>query len=595
MFWRMLVRTALVSLLAGLILVNSGSWLTDFYFGRTLRSVLGSSGQYDLLLAVRQGSLKAARKRMNEIEKEKLPGVSFQCGTTLPGKVYYFVSVPEKYQNQDFWSKLENYFGDIPGKIGYSVLLEPRLVIRDMPGMVLERIKKELEANLPLLRFAFREGSALVLVFQPEADLQQMKARTKTVLDKYSLLTVYPAGEAADRTYLNNKISNILRQELNLSFILPVRSQGHNLPALERVEDFLLAYSLTAAIDLRGEAITAPGDQVFSFAGDDRAVLQIIGLGDTWARAVLLQGRIETGNAVYDKSGKNVLGRIKGISSQLERVKSTLRQGEEFIQQLEDLREQGLEISTEHNWSEAEELLRKQDWSGEKEVIRNLEASLPRSEDLGELFNLLQEYKVQQGEGMTFIVSSSLAERKAEKLLQKNMPDKSLRAVKSPVGAIEIDLRGEMQRLIGDIREVMAFLLSVVYFLLVFFLDQSMVCRYLQLTRDSRRWLGLSSFYGLAWGMVFLPLLIWGSGGNLPYFNPLGWVILGGALGYFSAGKAAVFSPIKDDEVEAGISLGLNDAEIFNQIVIPEGKPGFFKLLFGRNILFGGKRRNAGD
>ena len=595
MFWRMLVRTALVSLLVGLILVNAGAWLTDFYFGRTLRSVLGRSGQYDLLLAVRQGSLSAAEKRMKEIQREKLPGVSFQRGTTLPGKVYYFVSVPEKYQNQDFWSKLEDYFGDIPGKIGYSVLLEPRLVIRDMPRMVLERIKKELEAELHLLRFAFREGNALVLVFQPEADLQQMKARTKTVLDKYSLLTVYPAGEAADRTYLNNKISNILRQELNLSFILPVRSQGVNLPALERVEDFLLAYSLTAAIDLRGEAIIAPGDQVFSFAGDDRAVLQIIGLGDTWARAVLLQGRIETGNAVYDKSGKNVLGRIKGISSQLERVKSTLRQGEEFIQQLEDLREQGLEISTEHNWSEAEELLRKQDWSGEKEVIRNLEASLPRSEDLGELFNLLQEYKAQQGEGMTFIVSSSLAERKAEKLLQKNMPDKSLRAVKSPVGAIEIDLRGEMQRLIGDIREIMAFLLSVVYFLLVFFLDQSMVCRYLQLTRDSRRWLGISSLYGLAWGMVFLPLLIWGSGGSMPYFNRLGWVILGGALGYFSAGKAAVFSPIKADEVEAGISLGLNDAEIFNQIVIPEGKPGFFKLLFGRNILFGGKRRNAGD
>lgn len=595
MFWRMLVRTALFSLFFGVILVNAGAWLTDFYFGRTLRSVLGSSGQYDLLLAVRQGSLSAAEKRMNEVAKEKLPGISFQRGTTLPGKVYYFVSVPEKYQNQDFWSELEEHFGDIPGKIGYSVLLEPRLVIRDMPRMVLERIKKELETGLPLLRFAFREGNALVLVFHQEADLQEMKARTKAVLDKYSLLTVYLVGEAADRTHLNNKISNILRQKLNINFVLPVNSQGHNLPALERVEDFLLTYSLTVAIDLSREAVIAPGDKVFSFFGGDRAVLQITDLGDTWARAVLLQGKIDKGNAVYDKSGKNILGRINGISSQLDAVKSTLRQSNDFIQQLEDLREHGLKISAEHNWSEAEAFLLQQDWSGEKRVIRNLETSLPRAEDLGELLSLLQEYKLQQGEGMAFIVPGSLAERKAEKLLQKDMQDKSLRAVKSPVGAIEIDLRGEMQRLIGDIREVMAFLLSVIYFMLVFFLDQSMVCRYLQITRDSRSWSGLGSLYGLVWGMVFLPLLVWCSGGNIPYFNWLGWSILGGILGYFSAGKSNVFSPIKVFEVEAGISLGLDDAEIFNQIVIPEGKPGFFKLLFRHNILFGGKRRNAGN
>jgi ABC-type nitrate/sulfonate/bicarbonate transport system permease component len=57
-------------------------------------------------------------------------------------------------------------------------------------------------------------------------------------------------------------------------------------------------------------------------------------------------------------------------------------------------------------------------------------------------------------------------------------------------------------------------------------------------------------------------------------------------LGLVVARYAERISPVSEDEIMAGESLGMSDGEILTEIVIPSARPGLLQLLNRRTLRF---------
>lgn len=81
-----------------------------------------------------------------------------------------------------------------------------------------------------------------------------------------------------------------------------------------------------------------------------------------------------------------------------------------------------------------------------------------------------------------------------------------------------------------------------------------------------------------------LSAVVWLAGGweSAGPFAPA----VGFGIGALLSAIAHRISPVDVDEVHAGLSLGLGDAEILREIVVPGGRPGMLLWLnnFGRRL-----------
>jgi len=87
-------------------------------------------------------------------------------------------------------------------------------------------------------------------------------------------------------------------------------------------------------------------------------------------------------------------------------------------------------------------------------------------------------------------------------------------------------------------------------------------------------------------GAVLLTAMFVLARGGIPY---LPWVcvpLIGAVLGLIVACYTEKISPISDEEIMAGQSLGLSMDGIMREIVIPSGRPGLLQKLNQRKVKF---------
>lgn len=236
--------------------------------------------------------------------------------------------------------------------------------------------------------------------------------------------------------------------------------------------------------------------------------------------------------------------------------------------------------------------------------IQRVRDSLPKllDEEIGHAVNLMDKYVGSgrnPGESVQIFMNSSVDRELVDAKIRDVMNNSQAGIFSLPIAAIQPDIRGELYKILGEVRLTIAALVVLILWILTFILDQSLIISMLKLMdfsllpkkydwgRPGLNWgyqmllrlLHPANLYAVIVSGFFLGLAFPLAGAGIPYLS--NWIIglLGGLLGIVISIVAERVNPINKDEVLAGLSLGLPFKTIMREIVIPAGRPGILQLL----------------
>jgi hypothetical protein len=236
--------------------------------------------------------------------------------------------------------------------------------------------------------------------------------------------------------------------------------------------------------------------------------------------------------------------------------------------------------------------------------LEKAKQSLPRlmDEEIGHSVSLIDQYaggSSSAGERLQIFASANINPSMAEVVIKNALGNHSAAVFSLPVGTVQPDIRGELFKILAEVRSTIAALVIMILWVLTFILDQSLIISMLKMTQFSilpkkcfmeGSWLergyqvmikilAPANIYAVLVGGIWLSVTFLLAGARIPYLNF--WVIafIGGMLGIIISLIAEKINPICKDEVLAGLSLGLPFKIIMREIVIPAGRPGTLQFL----------------
>jgi hypothetical protein len=236
--------------------------------------------------------------------------------------------------------------------------------------------------------------------------------------------------------------------------------------------------------------------------------------------------------------------------------------------------------------------------------LKRIRDSLPQllDEEIGRSVNLIDKYvggESVPGESIQIFTSAQIKRGVADMVIKDIVHSNQISTFSLPAGTIQPDLRGELYKILAEVRSTIAALMVLILWILTFTFDHSLIISMMKCMKYSflPAKLRLGSPF-LEWGysvllLVFSPANLYAAlsggillsftsilaGARVPYLNF--WVlgIIGGILGVLISIIAERINPINKEEVLAGISLGLPFKTIMREIVIPAGRPGILNCL----------------
>lgn len=240
-------------------------------------------------------------------------------------------------------------------------------------------------------------------------------------------------------------------------------------------------------------------------------------------------------------------------------------------------------------------------------VIAELERirdSLPRllDEEIGKSVNLIEKYaggETAAGERIQIFTNAGVNRDLVDAAIRDTLSSDQTAVFSLPVGAIQPDIRGELFKILAEVRSTIAALIVICLWMLTFILDQSLIISMLKRMELSllpvkleppalrrNRWYRIvlriinpANFYAAVIGGIWLGATFALAGARIPRLNYWEIGILGSIIGVITASLAERINPISQEEVLAGLSLGLPFKTIMREIVIPAGRPGLLQIL----------------
>ncbi|HHY09730.1 MAG TPA: cell division protein CrgA, partial [Firmicutes bacterium] len=273
-------------------------------------------------------------------------------------------------------------------------------------------------------------------------------------------------------------------------------------------------------------------------------------------------------------------------------AQAAVNAGEESLNSLENLDIEEMRVSL-NGISEQIANVQEIDVTAIIEQIQFVRDTLPNLKDaeIGQSIRLINTYlggQVIPGERVQILVEGRpVDEKNLEKLFQEKLDNPYLHTYSTTVGMVNPDARGEIFRILKEIRSIVAGLLAVIYTAVVLALDHATIFSTLKYLRscqkaESQRWLRFFDplfLLGGVLGSLILSSVYFLSRGQIPFVSPIGIAAAGFGLGLLTVFLAERFSPIEPMEVMAGQALGLANVQIMREIVIPPSRPGFLNLL----------------
>lgn len=249
-FNRDILTLLVVSVLIGSVVASSISYGANAYFSKTLASLVGDYGEYDLLIQVREEMKADSAIQIQKIIDDTLQGARLKEGPTLTGKTNFFIALPEQYKTKQIYENLGKIFGSIPGGAGAGVLTEPRLTIRGVPDGAKNTLIEQIQ-QMEGVRFVFRDGASIGVVMTSLDKTAAVNAQIKTILNSYQVLEIsFPVGaEPANPIRLGEAIADDMQAQLKIDFAQNVSIDGKNddmtymVSTMLELKRFLLAYA----------------------------------------------------------------------------------------------------------------------------------------------------------------------------------------------------------------------------------------------------------------------------------------------------------------------------------------------------------------
>lgn len=692
-FYKDLALLLVVTILCGAIFSQGIAWAIDVYFGDTLDEMIGEYGEYDLLLHIRDEAKEAALRELQRIGEQSFPGYKLNQTLTIAGQANVFFGLPEEYRTREVLENITSYFGAVPGLNGYTLMVQPSVLIRGVHAGVREELREQIEA-LPSVRFAVKDGNNLVVLVRNEDVLPQATADIEAILSKYQILELrFPMGFSVDTQEVGEQALEVL---LSQGQLLGNRYQnvtsaeyGEDLDAflktLVEMRDFLSSYASQVRISPVEGSNLAIGERLVlegQVEGAEALLVEVTGVFGEMAEGMIIQGspvqsmdrvvyqgfrtleegkqgefvgEVEIANERYrlayavDESLR-LLSELEELavqaSSAVDNAEAVLTTFQEALMQLEVLQVQMRQLNEGIAKGEAQSsgeqflltllvnglfqtLAQSVLTSGEEsldslqnldieEMRRSLDGistqianvqsidvaaimeqigfvrdTLPDLSDaeIGQSISLINTYlggQVIPGERVQLLVyGEHVNEKELEKLFQAELDNPYLHTYSTSAGMISPDARGEIFRILKEVRSIVAGLLAIIFTVIVLVLDHATIFSTLKQLRASkkvvptrwRRFVDPLLLLGGLVGTLLLSSIYYLAGGEIPFFSPLLIGILGFAFGVLVVLLAERFSPVDSNELMAAQALGLSNVQIMREVVVPSSRPGLLNLL----------------
>lgn len=268
-FNRDVLTLLLVSIMIGSLLAGTISFAANTYFSKTLASLVGDYGEYDVVIQVREEVKDETAVHIQKIISDVFPGAKLKEGPTITGKSNFFIALPEEYKTKKVYEDLQKTFGSIPGGGSVGVMTEPRLTVRGVPegakNMLMDRI-----AQMDGVRFAFRDGGSIGIVLMSLDKSSAVSDQIKTILKQYQVIEIsFPVGsEPANPIRLGENIAAEMQNQLKVSYAQNVSTDGKNddmtymVSTMMELKRFLVAYASQVTLVPGNGIRLAPGDMV---------------------------------------------------------------------------------------------------------------------------------------------------------------------------------------------------------------------------------------------------------------------------------------------------------------------------------------------
>lgn len=318
-FYRDVITLMVVSIVIGSLLATSISLAANSYFSKTLASLVGDYGEYDILIQSREEMKEDTATHIQKIIDEVFPGARMKEGPTITGKTSFFIAIPEAYRTKQTYEDLGKTFGSIPGGAGVGVLTEPRLTIRGVPEgaktMLMDRI-----GQIDGVRFTFHDGASIGVVLSSIEKATAVTEQVKSILKQYQVIEIsFPVGsEPQNPIRMGESIGNAMESQLKLEYAKNVSVDGkdndmtYTISTMMELKRFLQAYASQITIMPTGGQKLDKGDMVV-FAG---------------TAAPLAAGNpVEKGNVLVQITSMNSDGSAEGVITQGDAADLTNNQG----------------------------------------------------------------------------------------------------------------------------------------------------------------------------------------------------------------------------------------------------------------------------
>lgn len=229
-----------------------------------------------------------------------------------------------------------------------------------------------------------------------------------------------------------------------------------------------------------------------------------------------------------------------------------------------------------------------------------------KDEDISNSINLMDKFiagQVIPGERIQILTTSNISTDAAAPIVYNQVGHNQVSLYSTALGVIEPNPRGELYQVLNEVRAILAGMTAIIATVLFLALDHTAIMTVIRRKRlvdkqiSARGWRRATARfaalftaperqYGMAIGAVLLTAMFVIARGGIPYLPWIGVPIIGGLLGMMVSGYAEKISPVSDEEVMAGESLGMSFDEIMREIVIPGARPGLLQKMNRRKVKF---------
>lgn len=599
-YGREIVALFILTVFLGAALVGGAGTLVDRWFAESVESLVGVPGEYDVIVQLQAEAGSQAVHALRERLEEIAPGYRFKEGPTLVGRAHLFVGFSAPYRSAPTFETLEARLRDVPGFDGISFVVEPAVLVKDVHPNLTERFLSE-AAQVPQVLFGFEHNGSLWIVTERAAAAEDVRRRLESIAGGLGVLDLrlpVVASQEALAEFERRTESAVSSGYPDIDVTPLANGQAQTVRDLAEVKRLLTEVAGAEQEELR-QALQQAEEALARAAAEGSVRDDIAAVLNTFEQAVAQLETLER--------------RAREISDQLKESATSGRATDVLVAMLLDRLVQGFQgdsgsadvpsapaVDIEQLKSGIASLadrlvaIETVDFESLLGGLRRLEASIAAVDHATEarVLGLIDRaIQAQGGEGtrIEFLLQGDWTAIDPDALTAAFGSD-ALRTYVRPAGVVEPDPRTVLSQLLARAGDAVALLSALLVTSVFFLLDAATLISFLPrvdrgiVKSGTGLQKGAAVLWGGAWTAATLSAVVWlaGSWEGVSFLAP----VAGFAIGTLLAVVSFRVSPVDLDEVQAGLSLGLGNAQILREIVVPGSRPGLLLWLnqFGRRL-----------